>query len=199
MSSSRSGLPSRSITASIPCWRGSGPIAACSLAVRPSTTNSAKVPASPGTPSAAYRAPASDRADRTILPRTSRTDSWLETASTTWLTCSKISSWPASPAAAAGAWPIPLTVPARRAERIRPQVLGPWSQGRPAAGRCAGRPGCLASSAMRTSPVAVVTGASRGLGRALAGAPGRSGIQPRHRRARLPGAPGGGRRHPRPA
>ncbi len=31
MSSSRSGLPSRSMTASMPCWRGSGPIAACSL------------------------------------------------------------------------------------------------------------------------------------------------------------------------
>ena len=77
---------------------------------------------SSGTPSAAYLAPASDRAERTIICRTSRTESWLATASTTWLTRWKISSWPASacesPPTGRGAWPIATTVPARPAPRI---------------------------------------------------------------------------------
>ena len=59
----------------MPCWRGSGPIAFCCLAEMPSTTNSANEPCASGTPSAAYRAPDSERADRTITCSTSRTDS----------------------------------------------------------------------------------------------------------------------------
>ena len=86
MSASRSGLPSLSSTASMPCWRGSGPIAFCCLAVSPSTTNSANEPCASGTPRAAYRAPDSERADRTITCSTSRTDSSLVTASTARLT-----------------------------------------------------------------------------------------------------------------
>ena len=56
-------------------------------------TNSAKDPWSSGTPSAAYLALTSDRADRTIICSTSRVDSCLATASTTWLTRCSTSSW----------------------------------------------------------------------------------------------------------
>ncbi len=70
----------------MPCWRGSGPIAACSRLLMPATTNSANVPSLPGTRSATYRAPISDRADVTIVSRASRTDTCLVTASTAWLT-----------------------------------------------------------------------------------------------------------------
>ena len=53
MSASRSGLPSFSSTPSMPCWRGSGPMARHCSALIPSTTNSANELASSGTPSAA--------------------------------------------------------------------------------------------------------------------------------------------------
>ena len=53
MSGSRSGLPWLSSTASMPCRRGSGPIAAHSAPLIPSTTNSANESPWSGTPSAA--------------------------------------------------------------------------------------------------------------------------------------------------
>jgi len=61
-------------------------MARCSTGLIPSTTNSANESPSSGTPSAAYRAPTSDRADRTITCSTSRTDICLVTDSTAWLT-----------------------------------------------------------------------------------------------------------------
>ena len=53
MSASRSGWPSVSSTPSIPCRRGSGPMACHSASLIPSTTNSANELPSSGTPSAA--------------------------------------------------------------------------------------------------------------------------------------------------
>ena len=53
MSASRCGVASDSSTASMPCWRGSGPIAFSCLAEMPSVMNSANEPCASGTPSAA--------------------------------------------------------------------------------------------------------------------------------------------------
>ena len=86
MSASRSGAPAVSSAASIPCCRGSGPMARCCAWVIPATTNSAKEPASSGTPRAAYRAPTSVRADPTMTASASLVDSGRLTASTAWLT-----------------------------------------------------------------------------------------------------------------
>ena len=131
MSASRSGLPSCSSTPSMPCWRGSGPIACRSARLMPSTTNSANESPSSGTPSAAYRASTSERADRTIISSTSRTDSCLATATAR----------PGSPAVARSSsrccgatrsCTLPHATRAR-ARRHRPAVLGPWAQ----AGRAA--------------------------------------------------------------
>ena len=172
MSSSRSGLPSRRITASMPCWRGSGPMSACCRAEMPSTTNSAKPPRSSGTPSAAYRAPARLRADLTITCSTSRTDEL------------------AGHGQHDGADPLEDLVLARGLRTgltahdpdgtragtrpRRPVVLGPLTRASPGCG-----PMCTARivpsvESMNTdalsAPIAVVTGASRGLGYALADA-----------------------------
>jgi hypothetical protein len=86
MSVSRSGAPDFSSAASIPCCRGSGPIARCLAREIPSVTNSANEPRSSGTPSAAYRASTRVRADRTIAASASRVPSVPLTASTAWLT-----------------------------------------------------------------------------------------------------------------
>ena len=129
MSASRSGWPSRSMTASMPCWRGSGPIALRWRSEMPSTTNSANEPWSSGTPSAAYLAPASERTERTMTSSTSPTDSSLVTASTAALTRRRTSSWPgASPVAVPS-----LCDPAGAAER-EPAAAGP-PELPPAAGR----------------------------------------------------------------
>ncbi len=86
MSGSRSGRPPRSSSASIPCWRGSAPIARCWASVSPDTTNSPNEPPSSGTPSAAMRAPATVRAESTITCSTWCTGICRETASTARLT-----------------------------------------------------------------------------------------------------------------
>ena len=85
MSASRCDCPWVSSTPSMPCCRGNGPIAACSRLVIPATTNSANDPSGSGTPSAAYRAPSSERAEVTIVLSASCTDTCRVTASTAWL------------------------------------------------------------------------------------------------------------------
>ena len=62
MSGARYGSSDSSIKPSSPCVRGNGPIAAISFSLMPEVMNCAKPPSPSGTPSAAYRAPASSRA-----------------------------------------------------------------------------------------------------------------------------------------
>jgi len=129
MSASRNGWPSRRMTPSMPCWRGSGPIALRHRSEMPSTTNSANEPRSSGTPSAAYLAPASERTERTMTSSTSPTDSSLVTASTAALTRRRTSSWPGASPGAAPAARAPASAAARE-----PTVAGPVELP-PAAGR----------------------------------------------------------------
>src|SRR6266480_3931794 len=172
MSASRTGYGSRSITASRPCWRGTGPIAAHCSSVTPSTTNSANEPASSGTPSAAYSHASNRRADDTMVWSTSRTDRCAVTARTAELTaCSSARSHCA---------PVTFhTVPTRMCRRPRSMVPGPRTEAAPGRGPMAagarvpsvgGMPTEISAAPAGPSgtPVAIVTGASRGLGLALA-------------------------------
>ena len=121
---------------------------------------------------------------------TSRTDSWLETASTTWLTCSKISSWPASRADRQTRAAVPGPYDDGTGAAARPDqaaVLGPWSQARPGCrARCAARPRLPSVDDMNDF---TTSRRHRGIARPRPGPGRRAGrgrIPAHHRRARQP-------------
>src|SRR5262249_39829690 len=125
----------------------------------PSTTNSANEPAPSGTPRAENCDSTSRRAEVTMVCSTSRTDRCAVTASTAELTaCSSVR----SPSQASA---IRQRYPPIAAARIRSRS---WAYARtPGRVRCP-RAGRCPVPSVDAMPIAIITGASRGLGYALA-------------------------------
>ena len=90
MSLVRYGVVVSSMAPSMPCCRGSGPSEAISSSLMPEVRKRRKPPSPSGSPSAAYRAPASSRELSTSRCRTSSTDTSAATASTASLTALRV-------------------------------------------------------------------------------------------------------------